>query len=239
MSEIIPAILPKNFEELEEKIALVSGKVRMVHVDVTNDTLAPGSTWPYAGDAREFDMITNEIEGFPFWEQVSFEAHLMVQHPEEIAEDWIRAGAERLTLHIESFDDDSEAFRLFSLLKNQFVQNSAHLGVEVGLAINLDTPLERSIPFLPLVDFVHLMSIKNIGVQGNPFDDRVFERIELLKQEFPNTIISVDGGITQNTLGELIESGASRLVVGSAIYGAEDPEEALDDLLELTEDHAY
>jgi len=231
MSEIIPAIIPETFEDLEEKLGIVAGRVPLVHIDVENGTLTKRAVWPYAGDIATFLRITEEAEGFPFWEDVSFEAHLMVKDVEEIAEDWIKAGAERLIVHIEAFESHDELSQFLSVLKNRFSAASSYLGVEAGLAINLDTDIENIYEHVLEADFIHLMSIPKIGDQGVGLDERIFERIKVLKQKFPETIISVDGGVTLENKDELIEAGADRLVVGSAIFHAEDPESALFDFL--------
>ncbi|MFZ2049226.1 MAG: hypothetical protein WAV25_02950 [Minisyncoccia bacterium] len=233
MSEIIPAILPKNFDDLEEKLGLMAGKVAMVHIDITNGTMTNNSNWPYSGDIREFLKITEEIEGFPFWEDVSFEAHLMVSKPEDIVEDWIKAGAERITIHLESYDNSDELSRFLALLKNRFKEGAAFLGVEVGLAINMSTPLEKLFPHVLEADYIHIMSIDEIGKQGHKFDSKVLDRIKLLKENFPDTIISLDGGVTLENVEYIKDAGVDRIIVGSAIFGANDPEEALLDFLDV------
>ena len=231
MSEIIPAIIPENFEDLEEKLGIIAGRVPMVHVDVLNGTLTPNSSWPYAGDEGTFLRITEEAEGFPFWEDVSFEAHLMVKNVEEIAEDWIKAGAERLIVHMEAFESHEELSHFLSLIKNRFSSSASYLGIEAGLAVNLNTDLEELFPHVLEADFIQLMSIPQIGSQGTTFEERIFDRIRTLKEKFPETIIAVDGGVSLENKDALLEGGVDRLVVGSAIFQAEDPEEALYDFL--------
>ena len=233
MVEIIPAILPEDFSDLEEKLSLVSGRVPMVHVDITNSTLTSKSNWPYSGDQTDFLKIVNEVEGFPFWEETSFEAHLMVNNPKEIIEDWILAGAERLVIHVESFESDSELSRTLDILKNRFDKDTTYLGIEVGLAVNMNTSLEKVYPHVLEADFIHLMSIDEIGEQGEKFDKKIFERIKELKEKFPETIIAVDGGINLENAPELIEAGVNRLIIGSAIFDTENPEESLEEFLEV------
>jgi ribulose-phosphate 3-epimerase len=70
------------------------------------------------------------------------------------------------------------------------------------------------------------MGIARIGSQGNPFDERVLERIRALKSLYPDLEVSIDGSVRAETLPSLIEAGATRFAVGSAILHAEDPEEA-------------
>ena len=74
----------------------------------------------------------------------------------------------------------------------------------------------------PAIDFVQFMGIENIGYQGEPFDERVFEKIRELRERFPDTIISVDGGVSLENADKLIEAGANRLVSGSAIFESGD-----------------
>lgn len=235
MVEIIPAVLPEDFSDLEEKISLVANLTPLVHVDVTNSTLTPKSNWPYDGDQIDFLKIVNEVEGFPFWEETSFEVHLMVKNPKEIIEDWILAGAERIIVHIESFADDADVSRTLAILKNRFDKNNSHLGIEVGLAVNLETDLENVYPHVLESDFIHMMSISKIGEQGKQFQAEIFDRIKELKEKFPETIISIDGGVNLENAQELIEAGANRLVVGSAIFTSDEPEETLQDFQELAQ----
>ncbi len=235
MSEIIPAILPENFRDLEEKLSIVSSRVNMVHIDATNSTLTPESSWPYKETSPEFENIKNEEEGFPFWENLNFEAHLMVNDPELHIEDWIRVGAERIIVQAEGFKDEETLLKTLREFRNRFDISNTYVGTEIGLAVNLTTPIENILAFVPETDFIHLMSIKEIGKQGNQFDREVLSRIRQLKDSYPNVILSVDGGITHDVAEELINEGVDRLVIGSAIFGSEDPEESLEDFVSLSE----
>jgi ribulose-phosphate 3-epimerase len=235
MSEIIPAILPESFKDLEEKLSMVSDRVSMVHIDATNSTLTPESSWPYKGNSQEFENIKNEEEGFPFWENLNFEVHLMMRDPELYIEDWIRVGAERIIVQAEGFRDEETLLKTLREFRNRFDISNTYVGTEIGIAINLDTSIENILQFVPETDFVQLMSIKEIGKQGHPFEKEVFERIKELKERFPNIIISIDGGVTIPIAEELIDGGADRIIVGSAIFASEDPEEALEDFIFLNE----
>lgn len=233
MSEIIPAILPKDFNDLEEKLGVVAGQVNMVHVDVTDGTLTKDSSWPYVGEQTEFLKIVDEVEGFPFWEDVSFEAHLMVRNPEDMFEDWIRAGAERIIVQFEVFKDSEELSETLNNFKKKFGSATTFVGVEIGLSVDMNIPLEEIYPHVLEVDFIHFMSIDSIGKQGNEFDSKIFDRIKEFKLKFPETIVSVDGGVNLDNVEELIQAGVNRLIIGSAIFGTENPEEALEEFLEI------
>jgi len=233
MSEIIPAILPVDFNDLEEKLGMVAGRVSMVHIDVMDATLTKDSSWPYKGEQTEFLKIVDEVEGFPFWEETSFEAHFMVKNPEDMFEDWIRAGAERIIVQFEAFKDGSELSEALNNFKKRFGSATTFVGVEIGLSVDMDTSLEEIYPHVLEADFIHFMSIDSIGKQGNEFDPKIFNRIKEFKLKFPTTTISVDGGVNLDNVEELIASGVNRLIVGSAIFGTENPEEALEEFLEI------
>ena len=232
MSEIIPAIIPEDFGDLQDKLGLVAGLVPLTHIDVLDGSITKETSWPYKGDdIGTFLRITEEAEGFPFWEDLSFEVHLMLKNIEEASEDWIKAGAERIIVHYEVFTNDAEVTQFLSKLKNKFSEASSYLGVEVGLAVKLDTDIQKILPHVVEADFIQLMSIGEIGAQGHAFQSEVFSRIETIKKAYPDTIISIDGGITKEIAEELLEAGVNRMVVGGAIFNAEDPTDALYEFL--------
>lgn len=229
MTEIIPAILPEDIDDLREKLSLISGIAPLAQIDICDGKLTPTKTWPYKKGVDEtFLRIVGQEEGFPFWDSVDFEADLMVKHPENIIDDWVAAGAKRVIIHIESTPDPLSLIRK---IKQEYgTASESSYGVEVGAALNTETPNEEIYNLLdsvndegaPSIDFVQFMGIENIGYQGEPFDERVFEKIRDLRERFPETIISVDGGVSLENAAELIEAGANRLVSGSAIFESGD-----------------
>lgn len=229
MTEIIPAILPENIDDLREKLSLVSGLVPLAQIDVCDGKFTSSKTWPYKKGVDEmFLRIVEQEEGFPFWDSIDLEADLMVRHPENIIDDWIAAGAKRIIIHIESTPDP---LSLFKKIRQEYGRASeSSYGIEIGVALNIETPNEEVYDILnendekgmPAIDFVQFMGIENIGYQGEPFDERVFEKIRELREEFPDTIISVDGGVSLDNAAELILAGADRLVSGSAIFESGD-----------------
>ena len=173
MSEIIPALLPQNSEELKKSLSELPPEARFVHLDVLEtDVWAP---------------IDRE-----------FEVHLMVREPEKIIDKWIERGARRVIVHESSPE----------ILKYR-------AKVEIGLEIEMQEFLAKELEQVPSVDFVHIMSIDEIGEQGHPFDPKVFDRIKKVKEKFPQIAISVDGGINAMNYQELEDLGVERLVVGS------------------------
>ncbi|WKZ26501.1 MAG: hypothetical protein QY304_00135 [Candidatus Paceibacterota bacterium] len=216
MIKVIPAIIPKSFHDLEEKMSQVVGLVPLVQIDVMDGKLTPEASWPYLNSENtDFVAIKKEEKEFPFWEELDFEVDLMVRQPENVWFDWIIAGAKRIIFHVESTED------LGSLVKNfkeKLPASDSALHIELGLALDIDTPNEKVYPFVPELDFVQFMGIAKIGFQGQPFDERVLEKIKSFKQKFPEAIVSVDGGVSLETAPRLIEAGATRLASGSAIF---------------------
>ena len=107
MVEIIPAIMPTSFADLEEKLSFVAGLTPLVQIDVMDGRLTSKKTWPYIFTEldKNFGSILREEEGFPFWNDVDFEVDLMVKEPEKIWRDWVTLGAKRIIFHIESIAD--------------------------------------------------------------------------------------------------------------------------------------
>src|SRR5690606_8604221 len=103
---------------------------------------------------------------------------------------------------------------------------------QLGFSIGNDTPLETLEAVIGYADYIQLMGIATIGAQGQPFDERVIERIRTFSDAHAATLpISIDGSVNADTLPRLVEAGADRAVVGSAILGAADPRVAYEALV--------
>ena len=221
--EIIPAIIAKDFRDLEEKLGQMIGRVSLVQIDVCDGKFTPKPSWPYQknGIDPKIESIVKEEEGFPFWEEIDFEAHLMVDDPENVIDAWILCGAKRIIFHIESKGD---ARSIISELKER--------GVEAGIALEIDTPIDAIEPYVDEIDLVQFMGIDRIGFQGEEFDDRVIEKVRKFRDAYPHIPISVDGGVSLETEPLLLEAGATRLVVGSALFKSDDIDERLEEFEE-------
>ncbi len=224
--EIIPAILPKDFAEVREKIDLIKDFVKTVQIDVCDGQFTPQPSWPYRKHDDSFEKIIKEEDGLPGWEKLNFEIDLMANKPEEKIEQWVQAGATRIILHIEARGDVGAAIKA---LRDR---------VEVGLALNTDTPIsEIGNPKLGItegsVQFIQLMGIDHIGFQGQEFDAKVIEKIREIKKMCPGYPVSIDGGVSLETAPKLIAAGADRLVVGSAIFESDNYVDAVTNFKKL------
>jgi len=208
--EIIPAILPRDFTELEDKISQVSGLVKTVQIDVCDGQLTPQASWPYRKPDESFKKLINEEEGLPFWKELNFEIDLMANHPAALVQDWISAGAQRIIIHYEA--DKKEVKSVMAALEK------INGVVETGLALDIETPNEVINDFKNKIQFIQCMGIDNIGFQGQNFDTKVIAKIKSLKAMYPDLPVSVDGGVNLDNASDLIAAGATRLVVGSAIF---------------------
>lgn len=208
MPEIIPAIIAKDADELKVKLSAIDGLVSWAHIDVMDGMFTPQLSWR---TPAELDDIRASV---------NLEVHLMVQEPEKSIDAWISSRVRRIFVHYESTTPDA----IEALVKK--IQAA---GKEAGVVLKLQTPLwvldfllEKS-PF----DAIHLMSIDEIGAHGYPFNEKTLDRIIMLRDKHPDIHISIDGGVTLENAQKIIDAGADRLVVGSAIFKAENIADAL------------
>ncbi len=227
MPEVIPAIIPESFADLEEKVARVASFAPWVQIDVCDGRFVPAKSWPYNSfPDPDFESILKEEGGLPDWQEVGYEADLMVSQPEKEAFRWVEAGASRVILHYES---DTMIQGVIAHLRERFGNpKESMMTVEIGLAVGQETELSLIEPIIPLVDFVQVMGIAHIGRQGEALDTRTYERLRALRVAHPGLILSVDGGVSEENAKQLVESGANRLVSGSYIFENESPKTAID-----------
>lgn len=223
MIEIIPAVLAENFQELSEKIAKYANIVSVIQIDICDGNFVPSISWPMqASDEFSIKNILNEEEGLPHWDKVDFEFDLMVKNAHEQFEFFVRLGAKRIIFHLEA-EDNFEKFKEFLEGLGMYIREN----IQIGLAINTTTPIDKIKPFILNIDFVQCMGIEKIGFQGEEFDERALEQISNLRKEFPELIISVDGSVNENTAPALVKAGANRLVIGSALEDSFDIRESI------------
>jgi ribulose-phosphate 3-epimerase len=216
IQHIIPAIIPDSYERLEQKLRDIKGVANRVQIDVMNGTYAPGKSWPYDGAGREaFEAIRREDAGLPFWQDFDFEIDLLLKNPEERIDEWALAGAACLIAHIESTEKMAE-----------FISTCADKRLEVGLALKPSTDVEHIAPYVQDAVFIQVMGNDNIGRNGVPLDERVFDKIKEIKWRWSDAVVGVDIGVNEETLPRLMEAGATRFASGSAIFDSGDAKSA-------------
>lgn len=229
MIEVIPAILVEDYEQLRAQLSRVASLVKVVQIDMCDGKFTPHATWPMqAGDESSVQGILNEEEGLPYWDYVDFEFDLMIINAHEQFEFFTRLGAKRLVFHLEA-EGDTDKFKEFLEGIDMYTREN----IEIGVAINNTTDVAKLGKIISSVDFVQCMGIEHIGLQGEPFDERVLNQISSLRATYPELIISIDGSVNEKTAPLLVKAGANRLIVGSALMSSLDIRETLKNLENL------
>lgn len=227
MIEVIPAVLPYTFDELETSLEKVKGLSRFVQIDITDGVFAGHASWPLAKFDKNFDEIVREERGMPFWEDFDFEVDLMVKDPFDIAERFLQAGVSRIIFHAESINLNEDKLLLDKIKSDGLV--------EVGIAVRSSTDVELIKELLEFADFFQVMTCSPIGMQGSSFDEGALEKIRLIREWVPNAVIAVDGAMNTETIPLAIQAGATRIAVGSYIIKSENPRISFEELEELVQ----
>lgn len=232
MSEIIPAILEKNFDEIKNKLTALRKLVKCVHIDICDGLYVPSVTWPFDSAQgrpflennfdQHFRNILNEEEGMPFWEEFDFEFDLMVADAVPNFDLYMKLGGKRLIFHLGA-QKSLEEFENFLEGLDMYIRDV----VQIGLAFKPNDDLSVVSRLSHKVDFLHCMGSDKIGFQGESFSDKALENIKFLKKNLPGVVISVDIGINLENAKNILDSGADRLTVGSSIWKSGDPIGAL------------
>lgn len=205
--EIIPAIMPRKYEDIKVRAKDVYGLVKTIQVDIMDGVFVPTKSWPYLEEAEIFQkLVSKEMELF-YKSEFKYAADLMIVNSKSKVLNWIDAGFSQIIIHIGSANDI-----------NDIIDGCRRSSVEVGIALKTTTPNDAVYPFIEKIDFVQFMGITEIGHQGEPHDTRVIPKIRGLRERYPRTIIQVDGGVNLDTALKLMNAGANRLVVGSALW---------------------
>jgi len=201
-SPIIPAIIPSTLSDLRQLVSRLAG-LPEIHLDVVDGIFVPFISWPY--NSQELPRVAKEsLDVF------SLEVDLMVNKPLSAAHNWIEAGADQLVFHVETISLAS--FK-------DFIDNT---NLTIGISSNNDTDFNILKEYLPYADYVQVMGIGAIGTQGQPFDVRSLNRIAMIRENFPNLAISIDGSVNAETLPKLVSLKLNRYIIGSAIIKQDD-----------------
>lgn len=211
--EVIPSIIADNFDEIKKKISLVDDLVNWVEIDVVDGVFAPNLTWP--NKMRQAPDELKEVGG-----KTKISAHLMVESPETIVEDWSEL-VDRIVVHYEATRDFDKIIETAG----------SHVGL--AIALELTTPVEKIYEYLHTIKTVQFMSIGKIGFSGEKFNEHVFNKINTLKTNWPDVKIIVDGGIDLEITKRLKEVGVNGLVIGSQIWNAKNIEQTIKDFQNL------
>ncbi len=214
MFEIAPSILSSDFTRLRDEIEAVrSGGARILHVDVMDGHFVPNITigLPVVRSIRNFtDMV--------------IDTHLMISEPGRYAVEFVRAGANMVSVHVEA---DNHLQRTLTAIRDA--------GGQAGIAINPATPNEMLTEAVPYADFVLLMSV-NPGFGGQKFIPTMLDKLRrlraMIEERGLKVRIEIDGGIDGSNIGDIVAAGAEIIVAGSAVFGGGDARQSVADLIE-------
>lgn len=203
MIEIVPTVVPESLDDIIRIVEKYSSFAETLHIDVADGVFAPNTTWmPKKGDTLPPGM--------------KYEIHMMVVNPLETGLAYAAAGAHSLIGHAEAFKTALSASDAFAAWRAAGVTG-------VQIAALFQTSLDELAPYVSISDYILLMTIISIGVQGIPFEEDSIERVRRFKALHREANIAVDGGVSEKNIARLAKAGATRFCVGSAISKSDNP----------------
>jgi ribulose-phosphate 3-epimerase len=214
--DIAPSILSADFSRLGEEIEAVKrGGATILHVDVMDGHFVPNLT-----------VGLPVVQSLAAATELPIDAHLMISEPGRYAQQFVAAGASMVSVHVEA---DAHLHRTLASIRSA--------GALAGVVVNPATPIESLVEALPFADYVLVMSV-NPGFGGQKFIPNAIDKVRRLRRMIDernlDTRIEIDGGIDLQNIGAVVAAGAEIIVAGSAVFGAADPEAAVQGLREAT-----
>lgn len=207
MIKVAPSILSADFVNLERDIrALGQTGADYVHVDVMDGLFVPNITIgiPVVAAIRRITELPLDV-------------HLMIDRPLRYVDDFCKAGADILTVHVEADTEENTIAALKKIREN---------GVKAAISVKPKTPAEAVLPYLPYCDLILVMTVEP-GFGGQSFMADMMPKLSAIRSyidaQNPGCELEVDGGVNVKTGKVCIENGANVLVAGSAYFKAEDP----------------
>jgi ribulose-phosphate 3-epimerase len=209
MIQIIPGILEKDLAEIKRRIALVENYVDWIQIDLLDGTLFPNHTFTDLGKFQALRL------------QAKLELHLMVDFPSRWFSKTPRPPFKRVIAHLEA-DEPLDSF----------IQQAKLKEFEVGVALDLASPVTQLEELLSEIDAVLIMGV-NTGFSGQRFSEKALTKIAWVKRRFPNLFVEVDGGMNPVTAKQAIKVGADGIVATSFIFKT-NPQKAIFELKNLS-----
>ncbi len=211
LPSLVPSLPAHSFEELRALCDALEGAAAGFQIDIVDGRFAPYVSWPFmsADVPLELQKLSELMSRF------EIEMDCMCMHPEQYLDLFAVLKVARVVIHAGSTEHYENC-----------IKNAHAHGYRIGLGILNTTSPAFCDEHIPLFDFVQVMGIEHIGVQGQPFDERTIGTLESLRAAYPDLEIAVDGAVNEETIPRLLAAGATRFAPGSAISQAPNPKEA-------------
>ncbi|MAF84945.1 MAG: ribulose-phosphate 3-epimerase [Dehalococcoidales bacterium] len=200
LKKVIPAILAEDPKALETMVREAESFASYVQFDIMDGQFVPSRS-----------ITSQDLMAVPI--KFSWEAHLMVERPEDYLNDCREAGAKKVVFHYEATSSPQSV-----------ISRARELGLEVGLAINPETDVPAFLPLVDEVDSVLFLTV-HPGFYGSKFIPEVLDKVVELRQSRPSIAIGADGGIKESNIIQIAHSGVDEFCVGSAIFSQPKPAE--------------
>lgn len=215
---VVPSLPAKSLEEIDSLCTALKGVAPEIQVDIVDGQYVPLVSWPFTeqNPVAALSALRNHCIDF------SIEMDCMVLNPEQYLDVFVELGVKRVAIHVGS----TEAY-------SEIIAHAQQYEYTLGFALTNDTPLDVVVEHIEEIEYVQLMGIKEVGQQGQPFDNRTLARARALRLQFPELEIAVDGSVNAETIPQLYAAGVTRFAPGSAIAKTEDPATSYKQLLSL------
>lgn len=204
---LAPSLPAQSLSQLSSFLDTLKGVAPSIQIDIVDGVFAPYVSWPFT--ELDIEESLKILSSYPDFE---IEMDCMCMNPEDYLDVFVGLHIKRVIIHAGSTSRIAEC-----------IKHAKEHGYKIGLGLLNTTPSQLLATYAGQIDFVQVMGIEHIGVQGQPFDEKTLGTISFIRKTYPNLEIAVDGAVNATTIPALLQAGANRFAPGSAIAQAQDP----------------